>query len=109
MRIQQGSDIPSSEITPERIYHGRRRFMQAASIVLANTAISPLLATQAKPGPYDTNDKVTPYEDASTYNNYYEFGSDKDAPAKSAGEFRTKPWTVAVEGLVKRPAVYELD
>jgi methionine sulfoxide reductase catalytic subunit len=107
MLIQRASDISSSEITSERVYGNRRQFMRAVSAVFASTAVPGLF--QSKPGPYDTTEKVTPYEHASTYNNYYEFGSDKDAPAKSAGKFRVSPWTVSVEGLVKRPATYHLD
>jgi sulfoxide reductase catalytic subunit YedY len=119
MLIQKASDIPSSEITSEKVYYNRRRFITTASVVLANTAVSAIvpggqlsassLPARTKPGPYDTTEKITPFEDAASYNNYYEFGSDKDAPARNAGKFRTKPWTVAVEGLVKRPAVYDLD
>jgi sulfoxide reductase catalytic subunit YedY len=54
-------------------------------------------------------DELTPYKDVTTYNNYYEFGTGKGDPSERAGAFRTRPWTVAVEGLVRRPAVYDLD
>ena len=60
-------------------------------------------------GPYDTDEKQTPYEDITTYNNYYEFGTDKSDPAPKSKNFKTKPWTVSVEGLVKKPATYALD
>src|SRR5881394_2509155 len=98
MLIQRPSDIASSEITPENIYQTRRDFMKAASIFLV----------QSKLGPFDSNEKVTPYEFATTYNNYYEFGTDRDDPSKNSGKFRTTPWTVSVEGLVKKPATYDL-
>ena len=91
--------IPSSEITSENTYHDRRQFIKAASAFLIQAA-----------GRYDTTEKATPYRDATTYNNYYEFGSDSYADAsRYSGNFKTKPWTVAVEGLVKKPATYDLD
>ena len=54
-------------------------------------------------------DKVTPYKDITTYNNYYEFGTDKGDPAQNAGTLRPKPWKVAVEGEIKNPKVYDID
>jgi len=56
-----------------------------------------------------TMDKVTEYKDASTYNNFYEFGTDKSDPARNAHTLQTQPWSVSVEGLVKKPAVYSLE
>jgi sulfoxide reductase catalytic subunit YedY len=103
MLIQRASDIPSSEITSERIYQNRREFMKLASALL------PSLSLQSKPGPFDTTERATPYRDATTYNNYYEFGTGRDDPSKNAVNFRLKPWTVSVEGLVKKPATYDLD
>src|SRR4051812_41099629 len=99
MLIQRASGIPSSEITSEHAYYNRRTFMKAASAFLIQAA-----------GRYDTAEKVTPYGSATTYNNYYEFGSSSYADAsKNSGGFKTKPWTVAVSGLVKKPATYDLD
>jgi len=103
MLIQRASDIPSSEITSERIYQNRREFMKLASALL------PSLSLQSKPGPFDTTERATPYRDATTYNNYYEFGTGRDDASKNAVNFRSKPWTVSVEGLVKKPATYDLD
>jgi len=100
MLIKRPSDIPSSEITPENVYTNRRQFLQTSFAFLA--------AGQAR-GPYDTTEPVTPYADATSYNNYYEFGTDKRHPARYAGSFKTKPWTVRVEGLVKKPANYNLE
>lgn len=102
MFIRRISDIPSSEITSETAYN-RREFMRTASAALG------MVAVQSAPGRYDTTERVTPYEFATTYNNYYEFGTDRDDPSKNSGKFKTKPWTVAVEGLVKKPATYDLD
>ncbi len=119
MLINRASDIPSSEITSEGIYHNRREFIKTASAAVAAAATGLLLpaCTEAaapqlpgkQPGKYDTNEKMTPYEDVTTYNNFYEFGTGKDEPAKLSRSFKPLPWTVAVEGLVKKPAVYAYD
>jgi len=99
MLIQRASAILPSEITPERVYRNRREFLKAA-----------LLAPLAGAGQANGSaDKVTPYQSATTYNNYYEFGTGRSDPSKNSGKFQVKPWTVSVEGLVKKPARYELD
>jgi sulfoxide reductase catalytic subunit YedY len=119
MLIQRASDIPSSEITPERLFHGRRDFIKYASAVLGVAAAGTILpgsapaysaplGLQAK-GKYDTTEKPTPLEDITSYNNYYEFGTGKDDPARNAKNFKPKPWTVKVEGMCKKPATYNLD
>jgi sulfoxide reductase catalytic subunit YedY len=113
----------SSEITPREVYASRRRFIQAA---LAGSAALGLPAhthaqtprpgkLAALPGAKSAvpgalvMDKLTPYTDASTYNNFYEFGTDKADPAQNAGKLKTRPWTVAIEGEVKKPGTYDLD
>src|SRR5262249_42814937 len=114
MLIQRASDIASSEITSETLYHNRREFIKTASSILGLTAVGGAsilegaVAPQAK-GKYDTTEKPTPYEDVTTYNNYYEFGTDKSDPARRSKNFRPKPWTVKVEGMCKKPATYNLD
>jgi sulfoxide reductase catalytic subunit YedY len=114
MLIKRASDIASSEITSETLYHSRREFIKTASSILGLTAVggASILegagAPQAK-GKYDTTEKPTPYEDVTTYNNYYEFGTDKSDPARRSKSFRPKPWTVKVEGMCKKPATYNLD
>jgi sulfoxide reductase catalytic subunit YedY len=113
MWIRRASDIPSSEITPESIYRNRREFLKAAGL-LASASVAALSGTAivsegAQKGPYDTTETVTPYAYATSYNNYYEFGTSKDEPAIYAVDFKSKPWKVSVEGLVKKPAVYDLD
>src|ERR1044071_5679365 len=121
MLIQRGSDIPSSEITPEHLYHNRREFIKTASAVLGIAAAGTIIPGCAptvgasgepqakKPGPYDANEKVTPFEDITTYNNYYEFGIDKGDPARNSKAFKPKPWTVKVEGMCNKPGTYDLD
>src|SRR4051812_4567087 len=99
MLIQRAADVLSSEITPERVYQNRREFMSTAFL-------GPVLAAAQAAGAKET---VTPYQYATTYNNYYEFGTDRADPSKNSGKFQTKPWTVSIEGLVKKPARYDLD
>ena len=119
MLIKRASDILSSEITSENLYHNRREFIKTASAALgiaaAGTIVlgcAPSVGAAAEPqakGKYDTTEKPTPLQDVTTYNNYYEFGTGKDDPGRNAGKFVTKPWTVKVEGMVKKPATYNLE
>jgi sulfoxide reductase catalytic subunit YedY len=112
MLIRRATDIRSSEITDEKLYLNRRRFIRAASGgALAFSAFASA-AGEWKPkskGPYDTDEKLTPYEDITTYNNFVEFGPDKDDPSKNAHTLRVKPWSVKVDGEVSRPATYHLE
>jgi methionine sulfoxide reductase catalytic subunit len=111
-RSQPGLTIPSSEITPAAVYFGRREFLAAAAAgVLAGSLVS--RAAQAAlnfaKSPFSTDEKQTPKQAATTYNNYYEFGTDKDDPAKNAGSLQVRPWTVAVEGLCAKPKVFDIE
>jgi sulfoxide reductase catalytic subunit YedY len=121
----------SSEITPASLYQGRRDWLRlmaagAAGGALAGwagrEALAQGTATTQRPGKLAplpgaksavagaaTMEKTTPYEDASTYNNYYEFGTDKSDPARNAHRLKTTPWTVSVEGLVKKPVQLTLE
>ncbi len=117
----------SSEITPRSAYAGRREMMKllaggAAGAALAGWASREALAQTQRPGKLAAlaggkssvagavvMEKVTDYKDASTYNNFYEFGTDKADPAKNAHTLKTSPWTVEVDGLVKKPARYTLE
>ncbi|CAN5340783.1 protein-methionine-sulfoxide reductase catalytic subunit MsrP [soil metagenome] len=100
-------------MTDESLYAGRRQFLRAAGLlgVAAAAGVLPgcLQAADANARDNDPPDKLTPYDDVTTYNNFYEFGTGKEEPAKRAGALRTKPWSIAVEGLVSRPAVYDLE
>ena len=123
MLIQRASDIPSSEITSENLYHNRREFIKTASAVLGIAAAGTIIPGCApgvgafaepqarKPSPYDVpaTEKQTPYEDITTYNNYYEFGIDKGDPAKNSKNFKPKPWTVKVDGMCNKPGSYAFD
>ncbi|HSW07055.1 protein-methionine-sulfoxide reductase catalytic subunit MsrP [Aquabacterium sp.] len=111
----------SSEITPRCLYEGRREWMKrlaagALGTSLASWAARDALAqATALPGARSAvpgamlMDKPTPKADASSYNNFYEFGTDKSDPARNAHTLKTRPWTVAVEGEVKKPKVFDLD
>ena len=118
----------SSEITTERLYSERRTLIKlmasgAAGAAMASWAGREAMAQElARPGKNPalperkspvagavTMDKLTDYKDASGYNNFYEFGTDKADPAKNAGSLVTSPWTVEVEGLVKKPAKYAIE
>ena len=113
MLIRRPSDIRSSEITPEPLYLDRRRFLGTSARALAAAGGATLLGAcdaEAESGARSQEgDPLTPLEDVTTYNNFYEFGTGKDDPARNARDFRTRPWTVTVDGHVARPATYELD
>jgi methionine sulfoxide reductase catalytic subunit len=116
----------SSEITPSTIYQERRSLLKsiaasAAGSSLALWAERDVLATVKGPGKLaalnavsstvagaNVMEPITDYKDASSYNNYYEFGTDKSDPARNAHTLNTKPWTVQIEGLVKNPKTYDL-
>jgi sulfoxide reductase catalytic subunit YedY len=108
MLIKKPTDIPSSEITPEDLYLNRRKFLAVAGVAAAGVVGTGKIASAfaAAPG---QEDKPNTWEEITTYNNYYEFGTGKDEPAQNAGKFKTNPWTVKVDGLVKKPADYHLE
>jgi methionine sulfoxide reductase catalytic subunit len=117
-----GVDHPlPSEITPQGVYLARRRLLQGAGAVAAMAAL-PSFGQGARPNKGAalpggksavagalTTEKQTPYTDITSYNNFYEFGTDKADPARTAGTLKTKPWTVTIEGEVKKPGVFDLD
>ncbi len=107
MLFRRPPDLLPSEITDEPLFWRRRDFLKVAGLGAA--AVGGLLPPRTLLRPSSDEDKLTPWEDVTGYNNYYEFGTDKDDPARNAGTLRTKPWKVEVAGEVKRPAVYDLD
>ena len=126
MLIKKPSDILASEITPRDLYLRRREFLrQATALGLAGTlfpsagalaqAATPvtepgkLAKLPGKPSPLSVAEKKTPYKDVVTYNNYYEFGTDKADPARYAKSLKPRPWTVAVEGAVKKPRSFTIE
>ncbi|HXZ93982.1 MAG TPA: protein-methionine-sulfoxide reductase catalytic subunit MsrP [Burkholderiales bacterium] len=116
MLIRKPSDITPSEITPRSVYLRRRDFLRQA---VALGLLAPLLPGEAqagtaqklpaRPGPFGTIEKPTPYKDVTSYNNFYEFGTSKSDPAEYAGKLRTRPWTVVVEGEVLKPRSFDID
>jgi sulfoxide reductase catalytic subunit YedY len=115
--VAHGRDV---EVTPLSLYLRRREFLAlgAGSVVgasaLAGTAraaggAEPPLLRGVKKGRYGTDEKQTPYEDVTTYNNYYEFGTEKGDPSANAGSFRTRPWTVSFEGEIEKPQTVAID
>ena len=117
----------SSEITPRASYEGRRDLLKLIGTGVAGSALATWAARDAhaqvaragKLAPLGgarsalsggmTMEKPTPYADITSYNNFYEFGTDKADPEKNAHTLKTRPWTVAVEGEVKKPKVYDID
>lgn len=127
MLIRQSPGIPSSEITPESIYLRRREFMMRTAAVTAAGLLSSVaaasdgdvLATRplafrkaasadSAAGIY-TGEALTPYQDVTHYNNFYEFGADKSDPASHASAMKISPWSVVVDGEVDKPGTYALE
>jgi len=122
MVIKRKPDIPSSEITPQTLYVRRRSLLKAAGAagVLAGVSALGMLWTperanagaklpNVRKSPLSTDEEMTSLKNVTTYNNYYEFGTDKSDPSENAHTLKTRPWTVAVEGEIKRPKVYDID
>jgi sulfoxide reductase catalytic subunit YedY len=112
MLVKRGADIRYSEVTPKPAYLNRRNFL--ATVPLAGAALfgpraSAATKLSAVKGPFSTNEQPTSFQDVSTYNNFYEFGTGKDEPAHNAGRLKTSPWTIHVEGAVAKPTVFDLD
>lgn len=117
----------SSEITPRAVYEGRRDLLKLMAGGAAGAALASFAGREAfaqATGPHklallsgaksavpgaQTMEKLTDYKDATSYNNFYEFGTDKGDPVKNAGTLKTRPWTVEVEGLVKKPGKYGIE
>ena len=130
MLIKKPEEIKSSEITDKKLYLTRRNFMRGVALA-ATTATTSLVyrrfavpappplkgekienvraAEQATSFPPPPGEARTSYEDITTYNNFYEFSTDKPEVAGKARGFVTRPWTVAVEGMVQKPRVFDLD
>ncbi len=120
MLIKRPDDIPSSEITPERDYLDRRTFLRKAGIGGAafGVAAPQLLAAcdraaveehAGEVGAAVPQEEANSYEEITSYNNFYEFGVDKEDPKANSGQFKPKPWTVRVEGLCNKPGDYGFE
>ncbi len=109
MLIRRAPDLKSSDITPEPLYFRRREFLASVAGAAAGVAVPRLARAAARGARAGDDDKPTPYDDITHYNNYYEFGTDKDDPSKNAGSFRTSPWTVTVDGECEKRGRFPLD
>ncbi len=111
MIIRKRPELTYSQVTPKSVYLNRRRFL-AGSAALFGPAAAMLRAGKldvASKSPFSTTEKLTPYKDITTYNNFYEFGTAKDQPARNATHFKTSPWHVKVEGHVNKPQIFDMD
>lgn len=136
MLVKKPDGIKSWEITDEKVYRERRRFLQAAGLVAASAVLPPVSwgasrqvlvydgevgyknlppdwlkdkIDNSNPGGFSTTEKVTPYEYVSEYNNFYEFGTDKDDPHRNARNFITDPWHVEVAGEAEVTGKFTLE
>jgi methionine sulfoxide reductase catalytic subunit len=128
MLIKKPNDIPSSEITAKSSYLSRRAFITGAVAAGAALAGGALLRNSSSSGgqaetveaageklsgitksQYSVSEAPTSFKDITNYNNYYEFSTDKYAPAGLSKDFRTRPWTVSVDGMVKKPRTLDID
>jgi sulfoxide reductase catalytic subunit YedY len=108
--------IAESAITPKSLYLRRREFIGAAAGGLAAAALPSIAGAAqltvplpAKPSAYKVDDKLTSKADVTSYNNFYEFGTGKEDPARNAGSLNTRPWTIEVGGLVAKPQVIDIE
>jgi len=133
IKIAKASDCKEFEVTPESIYLSRRRLLGGTLLAAAASGL-PAWASAADPSRYadvpagsapswlatqlqDTRwqamtvkgEDITPYQDATHYNNFYEFGTDKGDPAANAGSLKTEPWSVVIDGEVAKPGRYTLE
>ncbi len=124
MSTVKPTSIPSSEITPRSTYLNRRNFLTGAALTTAAAATGLVFRDLAQPShsarantkidgiqksPFSTTEKETPYKDVTTYNNFYEFSTDKEGPAEEAKNFKTRPWTVTIDGDVKKKQELDID
>jgi len=119
MIIKRPDDIKASEITDESTFLNRRRFLAVSSSSLLGALVPQLLVTppaQAalalgtiQKSKLKIDDDLTPYKHVTQYNNFYEFGTEKEDPAVQASQFKTDPWTLRIDGEVANPASYHLE
>ena len=124
MLIKRPDDIKSSEITDKKLYLNRRRFIQAASLgaagigtgLLAHGLFGTMEEARAArklegytTGKFSTDEPKTPLKDVTSYNNFYELGTDKGDPKRYADTLKTRPWTVEVEGEVNKPRTFDIE
>ncbi len=124
MLIKRSPDLKYSDVTPRDVYINRRKFLYgmglAGGLALAGKSLTDIVVPTARAyastaldvaikSPFSTTEKITPEKAVTTYNNFYEFGTEKDQPSKNAQKFKTSPWTVSVEGEVDKPRTFSMD
>jgi len=124
IKVKNKGDLSYADITPKGLYMGRRNFLLgalgtygavAAWKRLPSWLAGPATGSVPRPlgnlvkSPFSATEKATPKEDVETYNNFYEFGTDKGDPSRNAKNFVTSPWTVSVEGEVAKPRKFSMD
>jgi methionine sulfoxide reductase catalytic subunit len=124
MLIKPRSDIKSSEITDKKLYLNRREFIRTTTgtaVAAAAGMIGAEALVEAKGAPHgrklpnikkgapSPDEKLNSWEDITSYNNYYEFGTDKSDPAATSGKFKTEPWTVTIDGECNKKGVWNLE
>lgn len=128
IKIKKSSDISENQVTDESVYLNRRQFVKGSALSLVTASVANSAFSAVKEGnalippksiaasfssiestPYGLDEKVTPYDVATRYNNFYEFGYGKDDPAKLSGGFKTTPWTITVEGEAEVVGEFALD
>jgi methionine sulfoxide reductase catalytic subunit len=122
--MRKFGDLTEADITPKSVYFNRRQVLRAMGLAGAAVAGAKVLSHIAYPpasvqagaklnvtvkSPFSTTEKMNTFEDVTHYNNFYEFGTAKSDPSQNAGKFHTIPWTVSIEGEVKKPAKYSMD
>ena len=100
--------ILSSEITPEHIYQNRRSFIKSAAAGTASLMLGSFFSLSASSNTL-TSEKLTSYKDITTYNNYYEFGTDKEDPSNNSGKFKISPWSITIEGEVEQAKTFSYE
>lgn len=111
IRIPPSHHIPESDVTPESLYWDRRAVLAAMAAAGAMPALAaaapvrPLAARRTR----TLNEDITPFDTATNYNNFYEFGLDKEDPARNAGRLKTRPWTVRIDGACAKPQTVDID
>jgi sulfoxide reductase catalytic subunit YedY len=123
MRSKHNSDLSYKDVTPKEVYYDRRKFLAAMGLAggaalfgremwqmaLPNQTVQATSKLTFVKGPFNTTEKITPSDDVTHYNNFYEFGTDKGDPAKNSQHFVTSPWEISVEGDVKNKRKYSMD
>jgi len=135
MSDKKAPEPPNSEVTPEPLYLRRREFIKNAGLFAGTAAVvggglyllgmkrtrpmdafvpdggglASLPRSRPGPSPYDTDEPRTPFEDVTTYNNFYEFGLDKSDPARNAHTLKTRPWTVTIDGEAHKPQTVDIE